>query len=168
MKIVKLKRGIANTTDSSASIGIMLVIVVLVLSIVYAAYNKFYAMAEVTLITNIVTETKQSRSSNGYGTSDYTTMLIQSGSLPKNSVSSGKIVNRSGGEITVKGAGTGFTVTDTLLSNSDCIKVAQQLGTSDMSSTKINGQSFTGEVTAVSATAACSTDSNTVVFTTKS
>ncbi|EDS7336261.1 conjugal transfer protein, partial [Salmonella enterica subsp. enterica serovar Pomona] len=57
---------------------------------------------------------------------------------------------------------------DTMLSNKDCINLAQKLGTSEMASTKINSQSFTGEVTAVMATSACTTDSNTVAFTTKS
>lgn len=168
MKIVKVKRGVANITDSVVALGIALVLIGVVLGLSYIAYNKFYATTEVTLITNLITETKQSRSSNGYGTSDYTTMLIQSGAVPKSSVSSGKIVNRSGGEITVKGTGVGFTVTDTQLANSDCIRLASQLGTSEMASTKINGQSITGEVTAVAATAACTTDSNTVIFTTKS
>lgn len=109
------------------------------------------------------------RASSGYGTSDYNQALISSGALPSNvSYSGSTINNRSGGVITVKGAGIGFTITDTKLSNKDCINLAQKMGTTEMASTKINSQSFTGEVTAVMATSACTTDSNTVAFTTKS
>lgn len=169
MKTVNMKRGIANITDSVVSIGITLVIIAVVMALSYVGYNKFYAANEVTLISNLINETKNMRASSGYGTSDYNQALISAGALPSNvSYSGSTINNRSGGKITVKGAGVGFTITDTMLSNKDCINLAQKLGTTEMASTKINSQSFTGEVTAVMATSACTTDSNTVVFTTKS
>jgi hypothetical protein len=164
-----LKRGIANITDSVISLGLMLVIIAVVMGLSYVGYTKFYAANEVTLISNLINETKNMRASSGYGTSDYNQALISSGALPSSVAYSGSTIsNRSGGTITVKGAGIGFTVTDTMLSNKDCINLTQKLGTSEMASTKINSQSFTGEVTAVMATSACTTDSNTVAFTTKS
>ncbi len=169
MKTVNIKRGIANITDSVVSIGITLVIVAVVMGLGYIAYNKFYAANEVTMISNLINETKNMRSSSGYGTSDYNLALINAGALPSNVAYSGSTINnRSGGTITVKGAGIGFTITDTSLSNKDCINLAQKLGTSEMASTKINSQTYTGEVTAVMATASCTTDNNTVAFTTKS
>lgn len=169
MKTVNMKRGIANITDSVTSIGIMLVMIAAVMALAYLGYSKFYATNEVTIISNLINETKNMRASSGYGTSDYNQALINAGALPSSVAYSGSTIsNRSGGTITVKGAGIGFTVTDTMLSNKDCINLAQKLGTSEMASTKINSQSFTGEVTAVMATSACTTDSNTVAFTTKS
>ncbi|ECW9289655.1 conjugal transfer protein [Salmonella enterica subsp. enterica serovar Enteritidis] len=169
MKIVNMKRGIANITDSVVSLGIMLVVIAVVMGLSWVGYSKFYSANEVTVISNIINETKNMRASSGYGTSDYNQALINGGALPSSvSYSGSTINNRTGGTITVKGAGVGFTVTDTMLSNKDCINLAQKLGTSEMASTKINSQSFTGEVTAVMATSACTTDSNTVVFTTKS
>ncbi len=45
--------------------------------------------------------------------------------------------------------------------------MASQLGTADMASTKINSTSITGVVSTIAATAACSSDSNTVAFTTR-
>lgn len=169
MKTVSIKRGIANITDSVSSLGIMLVLIAAVMALVYLGYSKFYATNEVTVISNLINETKNMRASSGYGTSDYNQALINAGALPSTVAYSGSTINnRSGGTITVKGAGVGFTVTDTMLSNKDCINLSQKLGTSEMASTKINSQSFTGEVTAVMATSACTTDSNTVVFTTKS
>lgn len=164
-----LKRGIANITDSVTSLGISLVIIGVVLSVGIVAYYKLYATTEVTLVSTLINETRQLRASNGYGTTDYSASLIASGAVPNNvTVSGGKIYNRSGGIVAVKGNGVGFTVTDSDLSSKDCIKLAQSLGTSDMSSTKINNQSFTGEVTAADATAACTGDTNTIIFTTKS
>lgn len=169
MNAVNIKRGIANITDSITSIGIMLVLISAVMALAYVGYSELYAANEVTIISNIINETTNMRASSGYGTSDYNQAIINSGALPSNVSYSGNIINnRSGGTITVTGTGEGFTVTDTMLSNKDCINLAQKLGTSEMATTKINSQTFTGEVTAVMATTACTTDSNTIVFTTKS
>lgn len=163
------KRGIANITDAVTSLGIMLVIIGIVLSLGIVAYYKLYGTTEVTLVSTLINETRQLRASNGYGTTDYSEALIASGAVPNTvTVTGNKIYNRSGGIVAVKGNGVGFTVTDADLSSKDCIKLAQSLGTSDMASTKINNQSLTGEVTAADATAACTSDKNTVVFTTKS
>lgn len=164
-----LKRGIANITDAVTSLGIMLVIIGIVLSLGIVAYYKLYGTTEVTLVSTLINETRQLRASNGYGTTDYSEALIASGAVPNTvTVTGNKIYNRSGGIVAVKGNGVGFTVTDADLSSKDCIKLAQSLGTSDMASTKINNQSLTGEVTAADATTACTSDKNTVVFTTKS
>lgn len=163
------KRGIANITDAVISLSIMLVIIGIVLSLSIVAYYKLYATTEVTLISTLINETRQLRASNGYGTTDYSEALIASGAVPNTvTVSGNKIYNRSGGIVEIKGNGVGFSVTDADLSAKDCIKLAQSLGTADMASTQINNQSLSGEVTAADATAACSSDKNTVVFTTKS
>lgn len=164
-----MKRGIASITDFITSVGGQLVMIAIVLATGIIAYYKLYATSEVTLINTLINETRQLRSNNGYGTVDYSASLIASGSVPSNvTISGGKIYNRSGGLVTVKGNGIGFTVTDAGLSIKDCVKVAQSIGTPDLQSTKINNQSITGEVTAAAATTACTSDSNTVIFTTKS
>lgn len=169
MKKLNVKHGIANITDSLSSIGMMLVVITFILALGWVVYSKYFSISEVTVLNNIITQTREMRASNGYGTSDYNQALISSGAVPTTVATSGStITNRSGGQITVKGAGVGFTVTDTMLSNKDCISIAQKLGTADMASTKINSQSYTGEVTTVMATSSCTTDSNTIVFTTKS
>lgn len=53
-----LKRGIANITDSVVSIGLTLVIIAVVMALSYVGYTKFYAANEVTLISNLINETK--------------------------------------------------------------------------------------------------------------
>lgn len=165
----KVKHGIANITDFITSLGGQLVLIGIVLAAGILAYFKIFATTEVTLVSTLVNETRQLRASNGYGTTDYSAALIASGAVPSNvTVSNGQIFNRSGGNVSVKGNGVGFTITDTGLSTKECIKLSQAVGTSDMASTKINNQTITGEVTAATATTACTGDTNTVVFTTKS
>lgn len=169
MKNSNIKRGIANITDSVVSVGVILFLITLVTGIAYVVYTKVYAVNEVTIVTNLINETRNMRASSGYGTTNYNQALISSGALPSNVAYSGNVIsNRSGGTITVQGAGVGFTVTDTALSDKDCINLAQKVGTKEMANTSINGHFFAGEVTAADATSYCTTDSNTVVFLTKS
>lgn len=93
-----MKRGIANITDFITSLGGILVMIGIVLSVGIVAYNKLYSTTEVTLLSTLINETRQLRSSNGYGNTDYSSALIASGSVPNNvTVTEGKIYNRSGG-----------------------------------------------------------------------
>lgn len=164
-----LKKGIANITDSGVSIAIALFLISLVAGFAYVVWGNVGKTSEVSLLNNIIMETRGMISSSGYGTADYVPALIAGGSIPSNvTVNGGKIYNKSGGNITVVGNGIGFIVTDSQLSKRDCVGVATGIGTADLQSTKINNTSITGEVSAAAATTACSTDSNSVVFTTKS
>ncbi|ELV7791146.1 conjugal transfer protein, partial [Salmonella enterica] len=98
MKTLTMKRGIANITDSVTSIGIMLVMIAAVMALAYLGYSKFYATNEVTIISNLINETKNMRASSGYGTSDYNQALINAGALPSSVAYSGSTIsNRSGG-----------------------------------------------------------------------
>lgn len=164
-----VKNGVVNITDSSISITIGLFLLSLVAGVAYVVWGNVSKTSEVSLVNNIIMETRGMISSNGYGTEDYVPALIAGGSIPSSvTVSGGKIYNKSGGVITVVGNGVGFIVSSTKLSKKGCIGLAKGVGTADLESTKINSVSITGEVTAVAAKAACSSESNTVVFTTKS
>jgi len=165
----QMKRGIASITDFITSVGGQLVMIGIVLATSVIAYYKLFATSDVTLLNTLMNETRQLRSNGGYGTDDYSASLIAGGSVPSNvTVNDGKIYNRNGGLVTIKGNGIGFTVTDADLPIKDCVKVAQSIGTPDLQSTKINNQTITGQVTAAAATTACTADTNTIVFTTKS
>ncbi|MBD8165377.1 type 4 pilus major pilin [Erwinia persicina] len=165
----KLKKGIANITDSISSLGIMIVVIGLVVAAGSLAYYYVTSTSEVTLVTTVMNETRNLRSSNGYGTDDYVPALIKGGSISKSyTVSNNKIYNKSGGLITSTGNGIGFVVTDSQLPQRDCVKVARSIGTADLASTKINNTSFTSEVTAANAASACIDGDNMLTFTTKS
>lgn len=165
----KLKKGIANITDSISSLGIMIVLIGLVVAAAAVAYWAINSTSEVTLLTTVMNETRNMRSSNGYGTDDYTAALIKSDRISKSyTINNSQIYNKSGGVLSIKGNGVGFTVIDPQLPQRDCMTVAKSIGTADLKSTKINNTTFTGEVTAANAATACVDGDNTLTFVTKS
>lgn len=165
----KLKKGIAQITDQTVSLGISMVIIGLVLAAATVGYFYVKSTSETSLLTMVINETKNLRNSNGYGNDDFVPALIKGGSISKSyTITDNKIYNKSGGQVTVTGNGVGFIVTTNQLPQSDCLKLAKSLGTTDLQSTKINNTSFTGEVTAASAATACIDGDNTLTFTTKS
>ena len=165
----KFKKGIAQITDQTVSIGITMVLIAMVLTAAAVAYFYIKSTSETSLITTVINETKNLVNGDGYGTDDYVPALIKGGSISKNyTVRENKIYNKSGGQITVTGNGVGFIVTTSQLPQSDCLKVAKAIGTTDLASTKINSTTLTGEVTAAQAAAACIDGDNTLTFTTKS
>jgi hypothetical protein len=170
MKSIKqMKKGIANISDQAVAIAVGMFIIAMVAGLAFVVWSMVNKTSEVSLVNNIIMETRGMVSSGGYGTTDYVPSLIAGGSIPSNvTVSNGKIYNKSGGTISVVGNGIGFIVTVTALSKKSCVGLASAIGTSDLQSTKINGSSISGEVTAAQATTACTTESNTLIFTTNS
>lgn len=169
MKLKKVKRGLINITDQSVNMGVIFLVLGIVAAVGYTVYSKFWAVNETNVISNIINEVRNMGEGNGgYGTANYNQAIINSEAISSKVKYSGTtIYNHSGGTITVVGANTGFTVTSTGLSKKDCINMSSQLGTADMASTKINSTSVTGVVSTIAATAACTSDSNTVAFTTR-
>lgn len=165
----KLKQGIANITDSISSLGVMMILISIVVTAFTLAHFYVNSTSELTLITTVMNETRNLRSSNGYGNDDYVPALVAGGSISKSyTISNNQIYNKSGGLVTVKGNGVGFIVTDMGLPQRDCVKVARSIGTADLASTKINNTTFTSEVTAANAATACVDGDNTLTFTTRS
>lgn len=79
----KLKKGIANITDSISSLGIMIVVISLVVAAGALAYFYVNSTSEVTLVTTVMNETRNLRSSSGYGTDDYVPALVKGGAFRK-------------------------------------------------------------------------------------
>lgn len=169
MKLKQIKRGLINITDQGMNMSVIFIVLGIVAAVGYGVISKFWAVNETNVISNIISEVRGMGEGNGgYGTVNYNQAIIDSeGISSKVKYSGSTIYNHSGGTITVVGANTGFTVTSTGLSKKDCINMSSQLGTPDMASTKINSTSVYGMVSTLAATAACSSDSNTVAFTTK-
>jgi chorismate synthase len=165
----KLKKGIAQITDQTVSLGISMVVIALVLSAAAVGYFYVKSTSDISLLTMVINETKQLKNGNGYGTDDYIPALIKGGSISKSyTISGNKLYNKSGGQVTATGNGVGFIVTTNQEPQSDCLKIAKSLATTDLLSTKINSTTFTGEVTAAAAATACIDGDNTLAFTTKS
>ncbi|CAO94866.1 type 4 pilus major pilin [Erwinia tasmaniensis] len=165
----KLKKGIAQITDQTVSLGISMVIIGLVLAAATVGYFYVKSTSDTSLLTMVINETKNLKNSNGYGNDDFVPALIKGGSISKSyTIADNKIYNKSGGQVTVTGNGVGFIVTTSQLPQSDCLKIAKSLGTTDLKSTKINNTTFTGEVTAANAATECTDGNNTLTFNTKS
>lgn len=164
------KKGVMSITDANIGWGMMLGGLALVVIVAGVLVYKMSTASDMTTYGTILTETKNYRPSTGYGTSDYVPTLINANALPKSvNVTGTKIYNKSGGEITVVGANTGFTMTTQKVSQGDCITMAQRYSILDMATTSINGTSYSGEVTAPDANTSCkSGNTNTIAFTTNS
>lgn len=165
----KLNRGLSNITDLLSSQSANIVFIGVVLTLAALVYFMFNTTTEVSLLSTVINETRNLRSSDGYGTDDYVPAIIKGGNIAKSyTVTNGHIYNKSGGLVTVTGNGVGFIVTDTMLPQGQCLKIAKAIGTADLLSTQINSTTFTGEVTAADAASACVDGNNTLTFTTRS
>lgn len=167
-KSKSMKKGVWQLSDSISSYGLGIAALGTVIALAVYAFTKPNVVKDVTTMSTIMTEMRSLRSSTGYGTSDYSPALIAS--LGKSINSSGnKMYNSAGGEISVVGAGNGFSATTRKLDQMSCIKHATQLGGGDVAKTDINGTVITGEVSTISAQSACvDGKNNTLTFTTNS
>ncbi|TCD12256.1 pilus assembly protein PilS [Lelliottia amnigena] len=169
--IKNLKKGVMQVTDAQIGWGMLIVGLIAVMTYGATLIFKSNSTTDLSTYSLIMNEMSGLRPSTGYGTTDYTATLIKKDVLPKTIQTSGgtKILNRNGGEITVVGAGNGFTLSTAGIGQGDCIDAAAHLSIGKVTTTKINGTSFNGEVTAPAASAACTSGStNTLAFTTSS
>lgn len=167
-KINSMKKGVWQLSDAISSYGLGIAALATVVTLGVYAFTKPNMIKDVSNITTIMTETRNMRSSTGYGTGDYTQALISSLGKSINS-SGGKMYNSAGGEITVVGAGNGFTVITRKLDKASCIKHAQELSGGDVGKTDINGTVVSGEVTVPQAQQSCvDGKNNTLTLTTLS
>ncbi|PKC36297.1 conjugal transfer protein [Pantoea ananatis 15320] len=165
----KLNRGLSNITDLLSSQGVNILVIAVVMALAGLAYYMFNTTTEVSLLSTVMNETRNLRSSDGYGTDDYIPAIIKGGNIAKSyTVTNGHIYNKYGGLVTSNGNGVGFIVSDTQLPQGQCLKIAKALGTADLLSTQINSTTFTGEVTGADAASACVDGNNTLTFTTRS
>ncbi|HHP2613937.1 TPA: type 4 pilus major pilin [Enterobacter roggenkampii] len=168
--IKNLKKGVMQVTDAQIGWGMLIIGLIAVMTYGATLIFKSNSTTDLSTYSIIMNEMSGIRPSTGYGNADYTATLIKKDVLPKTiQISGTKILNRNGGDITVVGAGNGFTLSTAGIGQGDCIDAAAHLSVGKVTTTKINGTSFTGEVTAPAASAACTSgNTNTVTFTTSS
>jgi len=113
--------------------------------------------------------TKKLQSVNGYGPAGTNLVpgLIAVGGVPSDmTVSGGTLVNRYGGTNTIVSTGLGYTVTVPNLPTAACVTVAKNASSAGGVTTKINGgAASTAPIDTASAAAACTSASNSLVFT---
>lgn len=110
-------------------------------------------------VSSLIANTKQLRSSTGYGAAatDLVPTLIKSGLVPSGmQVSGSTIKSPFGGTVTVVSTGNGYTVTDPTIPQDACIQVLPKISQSGVVSTKVGtSTAITGEVDAATATTNC-------------
>ncbi|MDH0794619.1 type 4 pilus major pilin [Stenotrophomonas maltophilia] len=120
-------------------------------------------------VTALIANTKKLQSVSGYGASgtNLVPSLIATNGVPGDmTVSGNTLTNRYGGTITVVSTGLGYTVTSPGLPANACIAVAKSVSSAGGVTTKINsGSASTTPVDTVTATAACTSATNSLAFT---
>ncbi len=125
---------------------------------------------EIVQVSSLIANTKQLRSSTGYGTAatDLVPTLIKAGLVPAGMQVSGTTIKSPfGGTVTVVSTGNGYTVTDPTLPQDACIQVLPKISQSGIVSTKVGtSTAITGEVDSAAATTNCaSATANSVAWT---
>jgi type II secretory pathway pseudopilin PulG len=115
-------------------------------------------------ISSIITNTRQLKTQSGYGPTgtNLIPVLITGEGIPENMQKSGNTVsNVWGGAVTSVSTGSGYTITYASVPDSNCIFLATKSANSNSLSIRINGgTAITGEVTAIAATSACTSGTN--------
>ena len=108
-------------------------------------------------VSTLIANTKKLKGSTGYGASGQNLVptLIAIEGTGSMGISGSSLVNQWNGSVTVVSNGMTFTITEGGVPRSACITLATN-----------GGSSSTGEVHSTSATTSCSSDSNTIAWTT--
>jgi len=120
-------------------------------------------------VTSLISNTKKLQSVNGYGPAgtNLVPALIATNGVPGDmTVSGNTLINRYGGTATVVSTGLGYTVTTPSLPTNACISVSKSVSSAGGVTTKINsGTASANPVDTATATAACTSATNTLAFT---
>ncbi|OLU25495.1 pilus assembly protein PilX [Pseudomonas sp. PA15(2017)] len=120
-------------------------------------------------ISTLIANTKKLKGSTGYGASGQNLVpsLIAIEGTGSMGVSGTTLLNQWNGGVTIASNGMTFTITERAIPKSACITLATKVAKDRQTTTAINGGSATtGEVQAAAATTSCSSDSNTIAWTT--
>ncbi len=120
-------------------------------------------------VSTLIANTKKLKGSTGYGASGQNLVptLIAIEGTGSMGISGSSLVNQWNGSVTVVSNGMTFTITEGGVPRSACITLATKVAKDRQTTTAINGgSSSTGEVHSTSATTSCSSDSNTIAWTT--
>lgn len=120
-------------------------------------------------ISTLIANTKKLKGSTGYGTSGQNLVpsLIAIEGTGSMGISGTSLVNQWNGGVTVVSNGMTFTITENGVPKSACITLATKVARDKQTTTSINGGSAsTGEIHATTATTSCSSDTNTMTWTT--
>ncbi|WP_313025492.1 type 4 pilus major pilin [Pseudomonas lopnurensis] len=120
-------------------------------------------------ISTLMTSAKKLKGTSGYGTSGQNLVpsLIAIDGTGSMRISGSSLFNQWNGAVTVVSNGMTFTITEGNVPKSACITLTTKVAKDPQTSTAINGgTAATGEVPSTTATSSCSSDANTIAWTT--
>ncbi|MGZ0717724.1 type 4 pilus major pilin [Pseudomonas gessardii] len=139
--------------------------------IVFLGYRTF-GSSDVTIeqsnLGTLLANTKRLKSTTGYAVTgtDLVPSLINLEATGGMSINGATLANRWNGVVTVISNGMTFTITERNLPKAACITLASNMAKDKQTTTAINGgTAIAGEVTAVAASTSCSSDANTIAWT---
>lgn len=139
--------------------------------IVFLGYRTF-GNSDITIeqsnLGTLMTNAKRLKSTTGYATAGTNLVppLINLEGTAGMSINGTTLSNRWNGAVTVVSNGMTFTITETKLPKSACITLASNMAKDKQTTTAINGgTAVAGEITAVAASTSCSSDANTIAWT---
>lgn len=151
---------------------IVLVIIIILASVAVAAVRGAMGKSDVASdlqgIASLQTATKSLRGAGGYGAAgtNLVPTLVAMDAVPKTLTLNGtNITNAWNGDVTVVSTGTGYSITSTGIPKDACIEEASKLSKGAMSTKVGSAAAVNGEVTTITATASCTADTNTIVWT---
>lgn len=140
----------------------------------FSAVGVLYALSgsnqEIQNTHQLLQVTRHLKSSKGYKNADLIPDMIKLEVIPVNvTISGNKLLNTHGGEITIIGNGTGYTLTTHKVPQSNCIKISTNISRGSLVyQTTINTTVNTGEVDAAKADTQCIVGENSIAFSTRS
>ncbi|QOY72447.1 pilus assembly protein PilX [Pseudomonas sp. OST1909] len=139
--------------------------------IVFMGYRTF-GSSDVTIeqsnLGTLLSNTKRLKSTTGYATAgtNLAPSLINLEATGGMSINGNALSNRWNGAVTVTSNGMTFTITESNLPKNACITLASNMAKDKQTTTAINGGTANaGEITAVAAATSCSSDANTIAWT---
>ncbi|OPK03012.1 type 4 pilus major pilin [Pseudomonas gessardii] len=139
--------------------------------IVFMGYRTF-GSSDVTIeqsnLGTLLTNTKRLKSTTGYATAgtNLAPSLINLEGTGGMSINGTSLSNRWNGAVTIVSNGMTFTITESNLPKNACITLASNMAKDKQTTTAINGgTAIAGEITAVAAATSCSSDANTIAWT---
>ena len=139
--------------------------------IVFMGYRTF-GSSDVTIeqsnLGTLLSNAKRLKSTTGYATAgtNLAQSLINLEATGGMSINGTTLSNRWNGAVTVVSNGMTFTITESNLPKTACITLASNMAKDKQTTTAINGgTAVAGEITAVAAATSCSSDANTIAWT---
>ncbi len=154
----------ASLVEAVLFLVIVAVILIGVFALFSGAFSSSKVQTEMSYVQTLAGDVESLYATNhDYGTADITATLTSTKNAPSPMIVGATLVNSWGGQVTVTGASTVFTISSAGIPQKECIQLAQI--SINPVAISINGTAATLPLTVAATTAACSSaTSNTIAW----